>query len=137
MDLQPRRLLATLLGVTLVAAAVFLLGGGASLGRVTALQVDWSEDPQALEGAAVEIDGAPAGVLRPFGGLARFGVEVRPGAHEVRLSAPGLECEPVTVVVESGEVRRVVVAREVRPGPGGARTRFVLRPAVAARRAAR
>jgi hypothetical protein len=70
----------------LVVAMFFAFGG--RFGPRPVVQIEFGMYPEVFQGLTVEIDGKPAGTLRPFGAANRTGFAVKEGPHAIRVLHP-------------------------------------------------
>lgn len=110
MFLDSMKLRVMFMGVGLVALMVFLLAGGRlGPGNRGVIQIEYGIEPRLFEGAEVEVDGEPAGVLKPFGSATRTGFEVRKGTHRVRVKCPGYASLSREISIDPGSTVMLVL----------------------------
>lgn len=85
MDLNPGRIRAALMIAGVLALAIFFAFGGRPR---PVIQVEFSSYPEVFQGMTVEIDGRPAGTLRPLGSSHRAQFTVTEGRHTIRVVHP-------------------------------------------------
>ena len=77
---------ALMIAGALTAVLFFALGG--RLGPQAVVQIEFGTYPEVFQGMTVEIDGKPAGTLKPFGAAHRSVFPVQPGRHTIRVVHP-------------------------------------------------
>ena len=77
---------AFLIAGALTAVMFFALGG--HLGPQPVVQIEFGTYPEVFQGMTVEIDGKPAGTLKPIGAAHRSVFTVKPGHHTIRVVHP-------------------------------------------------
>ncbi len=77
---------ALMISGVLVVAMYFAFGG--RFGPQPVVQIEFGMYPEVFEGLTVEIDGKPAGTLRPFGAAHRTGFTVKEGRRTIRVVHP-------------------------------------------------
>jgi hypothetical protein len=77
---------ALLIAGALTAVMFFALGG--HLGPRPVVQIEFGSYPEVFQGMTVEIDGKPAGTLKPSGAAHRSEFTVKPGRHTIRVVHP-------------------------------------------------
>ena len=70
----------------LIMILYFAFGG--RLGPQPVVQIEFGMYPEVFQGMTVEIDGQPAGTLKPLGAANRTGFIVKEGHHTVRVVHP-------------------------------------------------
>lgn len=80
MVLNAIRIRAALMIAGALALIMFFAFGG-HLGPQPVLQIEFGMYPEVFQGMTVEIDGQPAGILKPFGAAHRTGFIVKEGRH--------------------------------------------------------
>src|SRR5688572_7164031 len=87
MRLDSMRIRATLMLMGVVAFGVYLMAGVPGRPK-SIVQVEFGMYPDVFQGLTVEIDGEPAGTLKPFGAATRTGFEVKEGRHAIKVRHP-------------------------------------------------
>lgn len=102
MRLDAMRIRAALMLMGVVGLMVYLIAGG-PLRPKPVVTVEFGMYPDVFQGLTVEIDGQPAGTLKPFGAATRTGFEVKEGRHSIRVVHPKYASVPRQVTVTPGQ----------------------------------
>lgn len=87
MRLDATRMRAALMVAGVLMLAMYLAFGGRLAPR-PAVQIEFGMYPEVFRGMTVEIDGKPAGTLKPLGSVHRTAFTVEEGRHTVRVVHP-------------------------------------------------
>lgn len=107
---------ALMVGGVLTMVMFFAFGG--RFGPQPVVQIEFGAYPEVFQGMAVEIDGKPAGILRPLGALNRTGFIVKQGHHTIRIVHPLYVSAERTVDVEANG-RPVLLILDLQPALNG------------------
>ena len=87
MQLDAIRTRAALMIAGVLTTIMFFAFGG-HFGPQPVVQIEFGSYPEVFEGMTVEIDGKPAGILKPLGAAHRTAFTVKPGHHTIRVIHP-------------------------------------------------
>ncbi len=103
MYLNAFRIRVALIGAGIVTTLIYLaMGGRFGPGNKGAIQIEYGMYPDEFQGAEVVIDGAVAGMLKPFGSATRTGFEVEQGEHVVTIRHPRFDSRERRVEIKPG-----------------------------------
>ena len=117
MVLNAMRIRAALMIAGVLTTVMFFALGG-HLGPQPVVQIEFGAYPEVFQGMTVEIDGKPAGILRPLGAAHRTGFIVKQGRHTIRIVHPLYVSAERSVDVETSE-RPVLLILDLQPMQNG------------------